>query len=485
MEPERKIEKLLRAYAKKRRADAGDALKLHPATRRLLQDEVARNAPKPDEEDASMSLWELFRRQWAFLAGFALIVFFGATLFLPALSSAKKKGQSVTAMNHLKQIGLAAQMSAEENNGKLPAALDALTNQLGSDKILTDTESGQRFIYVAGGETLDGLPSNSLLAYSPTDKKGRAVLFADGRVEVVKGDRFSELTNRRLPQLIAANDSPRRQLGEAPAEKTAANGNAAVAPPAISEQLKSEANRRETKLADLGVVARSAGEVAAVAPAASATRLDRLAKEQDAAGKDFAAQTNSMQFASTASQKLAFGLQNSFKNTIAPTTAAPVLANFQVQQNGSAIRVVDADGSVYDGSLLPESAVAQNTPAPAATPPPIVTAPAQPIERAKAIASREESQMAQNNFFRVSGMNQTLKQNVVFTGNLLATSDATKNSQQSFSGSNGLVGGGGGGGGQSQSALNKQLSWSNSRIAGTAVIADTNRIEINAEPLAP
>ena len=42
MEPERKIEKLLRAYAKKRRAEAGDSLKLHPANRRILQDEAAR-----------------------------------------------------------------------------------------------------------------------------------------------------------------------------------------------------------------------------------------------------------------------------------------------------------------------------------------------------------------------------------------------------------------------------------------------------------
>ena len=98
MEPERKIEKLLRAYAKKRRAQAGDPLKLHPATRRLLQGEIARNAPKPDDEDASLTLWELFRQQWAFLLGFALVIFFGATLFLPALSTAKHKAQKATAM---------------------------------------------------------------------------------------------------------------------------------------------------------------------------------------------------------------------------------------------------------------------------------------------------------------------------------------------------------------------------------------------------
>ena len=124
MEPERKIEKLLRAYAKKRRADAGDPLTLHPATRRLLLGEVARRKPKPEnEEETSVSLWEFFRQRWALLAGFALVIFFGAALFLPTLSGAKKKAQSVTAMNNLTQIGVAAQMAAGENAGRLPASL--------------------------------------------------------------------------------------------------------------------------------------------------------------------------------------------------------------------------------------------------------------------------------------------------------------------------------------------------------------------------
>src|SRR5450755_2593706 len=99
MEPERKIEKLLRAYAKKRSGDAGDPLKLHPATRRLLQGEVARRKPKPDaDEEASVTLWELFRQRWALLAGFAIIVFFGAALFLPALNKSKSKALNATAL---------------------------------------------------------------------------------------------------------------------------------------------------------------------------------------------------------------------------------------------------------------------------------------------------------------------------------------------------------------------------------------------------
>src|SRR6185503_15954286 len=106
MEPERKIEKLLRAFAKKSRADAGDSLKLHPATRRMLQGEVARRSPSPEagKDEDSISLWQFFRQQWAFLLTFALAIFFGAALFLPALSKAKFKAKNVVAMSQLKQI---------------------------------------------------------------------------------------------------------------------------------------------------------------------------------------------------------------------------------------------------------------------------------------------------------------------------------------------------------------------------------------------
>jgi prepilin-type processing-associated H-X9-DG protein len=461
MEPERHIEKLLRAYAKKRRAQAGDPLELHPATRHLLQGEIARNAPPPDGEDVSLTLWEVIRQQWAFLLGFALVVFFVATLFLPALNAAKHKAQKETAMAryHLMEIGTAARMFAKNNNERLPGSLDELTNELQLDLVNTifiDPQNGQRFVYVGGGKHLDNLPSNSILAYSPTDKKGRAVLFADGHVEVINGARFSELTNREVQELAFAKDSARQQLIKTREEIPAASGIAAATPP-FSGQLEAEDNRKEWKLGDLAIVATNAVELAANASAASHGFL-----RADASG-----------------------LQNAFKNTLAPAKAVPVLVNFQVQQNGSAIRVVDADGSVYDGSLLPESAVAQNEPAPAATPAPPATVPAQ-VERAKTIASRNESQMAQNYFFRVSGTNRTLQQNVVFAGNLLAIASSTTNLPQS-PGVNGSLGAGGGGGGQLQSALTNQnqLPWSNSRIAGTAVIAGTNHIEINAVPLSP
>ena len=51
MEPERPIERLLRDYANQRREKAGAPAELHPATRRLLQGEVAR-VFKPGRDQA-------------------------------------------------------------------------------------------------------------------------------------------------------------------------------------------------------------------------------------------------------------------------------------------------------------------------------------------------------------------------------------------------------------------------------------------------
>ena len=173
MEPERKIEKLLRAYAKKRRAEAGDPLKLHPANRRLLLGEAAstlrsgtatedgRRAPAqappeaaprrgPGEGSLFLLLLALFRRRLVFALCVIAIAFLGASMFLPALSSAKKKAQSVSAMSNLRQIGMAARQYAEDNKDVLPASLDELTNELGTGSVLIDPATGKPFVYAGG-----------------------------------------------------------------------------------------------------------------------------------------------------------------------------------------------------------------------------------------------------------------------------------------------------------------------------------------------
>lgn len=482
MEPERKIEKLLRAFAKKRRADAGDSPKLHPVARRMLQGEVARRYAETPEED-SVSLWQFFRQQWAFLLSFALVIFFGAALFLPALSSSKDRAQSVSAMNNLKQIGLAAQMAAADNNGRLPLTLDALTNELASDKALSDPVSGKRFVYVAGGEQLDELQSNSVLAYSPEDKKGRVVLLADGRVQAMNRDEFDDLSQQGLVQRIepaALAGKPGENLLQG---NLAANRPAAAATPqpavtagilAANESVKDNTGGGGGGIASFGGDRR--GAVTGRAAASAAPKSDQLAM------------TEPKQLFKTESQADAgiSSLNNNsqrFRQTLAvPTKVPPVLETFEVRQNGSTIAVVDRDGSVYHGSIALANPAAQNE---------TLTVTLPPAEKAKDAdlassgpATVQNNTMQNNYFFRVAGQNRTSKQNVVFAGNVIPLTNVTSNAQQNQPGSPVEIGGALVSGTNGQMQLPPAL-FANSRITGTVTVDATNRIEINAVPVAP
>ena len=70
-EPNRKMDELLKSYAKKRRADAGAPLELHPATRRMFQSEVARL--RPERAQASSRWIHSLTRFWTII-GFSVSV---------------------------------------------------------------------------------------------------------------------------------------------------------------------------------------------------------------------------------------------------------------------------------------------------------------------------------------------------------------------------------------------------------------------------
>ena len=496
MQPERKIEKLLRTFAKQRRADAGDAFKLHPATRRILQAAAARQAPKPAETGWLLKLLGGLRPGFVMVAGFAVLVFMGAALLLPGLSKAKSRSQMAGAMGNLKQIGLATRQFADENNQQLPSALSEIQPFAGTNALM-DPASGKPFVYVAGGRSVGSLRADSVLAYSPEDSKSRAVLFADGHVEAVDRPRFSEITNRGLIQLAAADSAARRELAAVPAAAPmiAATDYAAAkaaAPAALA--LSRDASEKRKLETDTRLQQETPATVAAgtVAAGASADRESKLDGRNPASGLFFntpGAATSLPQGQAGVAQSFALnagnaGLQNVFKNAAASAKVAPVLANFQLQQNGAAIAVVDGDGSVYHGYLLADEPGIQNSPAAAKKLPALAAPP--PGAQDKDAAVQNKTDLAQNYFFRVTGTNRSLNQNVVFTGNVRALlNSATWSAQSSFGG-----GGSGGGNKLSQSSeLNQfpsQLGiFSNSRIEGTAVINNTNAIEINALPVVP
>jgi prepilin-type processing-associated H-X9-DG protein len=144
------------------------------------------------------------RRGWngviTVLAVVAILAVLGAML-LPALAKAKQKAQRISSANNLKQIGLAVRLFSQDNNDRLPASFEEMKNELNTDKITYDPQSGQRYTYLGNGLYQGQLKPESVLAFSPIVDGACSVLFADGHVDNMSAAQFGELSQRGLVQL--------------------------------------------------------------------------------------------------------------------------------------------------------------------------------------------------------------------------------------------------------------------------------------------
>jgi hypothetical protein len=107
--------------------------------------------------------------------------------------------------------------------------------------------------------------------------------------------------------------------------------------------------------------------------------------------------------------------QQSFRNNAQVSRAANVLNTFQVQQEGSDIRVLDADGSTYTGKIEQSAKSAELD----ASITPRRDA-AKETRRYAAKATRETESAAPQSYFRATGFNVSLKKTLVFEGNYAA-----------------------------------------------------------------
>ena len=104
------------------------------------------------------------------------------------------------------------------------------------------------------------------------------------------------------------------------------------------------------------------------------------------------------------------------RNNSQANKKAPILETFRFEQNGSNVRVVDADGSTYLGNFEPVSRAASSasrmlkqTQAAAAPAP----------ERAKSERVVSDAARPNEQYFRAAGFNATLQKRVVFEGNYI------------------------------------------------------------------
>ena len=160
----------------------------------------------------------------------------------------------------------------------------------------------------------------------------------------------------------------------------------------------------------------ASAKIQAAPAAAPAAGADSKAKSDTmAAAAPPVAQPSSAGSLGTKQQFSQQSAVQSFRNNAQVSRAANVLNTFQVQQQGSEIRVLDADGSTYTGKIeqLAKNAELDSR----------ITArrdAAKQTRRYAAKAARENESAAPQSYFRATGFNVSLKKTLVFEGNYAA-----------------------------------------------------------------
>ena len=449
MEPERPIEKLLQAYAKKRREQAEKGpFEMPGATHEILRREVSRKFRPAAGEPTSF--WSSLAVLWPRLAwGFAILAIL-AIITAVLLPTGARKGTPLT--------------SRDEQRISSDVAFDtALTTP--SPAAAVERES------IAPPPEQ---PATAKSFAAETDAKKDVQLRDESAPSTLTdlGAQAAPVPQRRDPSVAPPSDLAKSKLGTEPLT--------------LSERAVTvEADNFRQKEAETTIRSRrfQAEPVApptvppatesASAPADPLSTAPRIAVASPSVTQSGAA----LSFGSTGSANFSRFNSEQFKNTAAPQAAPAekleaksegsvgdvVLASFELQQTNGNLRVVDGDGSVYLGRMLFTEALsageAGRRPAP--------TSPPSESQRSLAAAAAVNTQ-AENFSFRVEGTNLTLNQRVVFNASVVATNAGVSNS---------VAGVGGGFNNPPQPLI---VPAGISRISGRATVGDRREIEVEA-----
>jgi hypothetical protein len=467
MNDERPIEKLLRRYAKKRREDAAAPVELHPATRRMLQGEVARRFSKRAHAAGAgattlaqiLSDW---RSRWLWALPVLIVLGVGVWMWV---GPGEKSGLEVNLANS--SSAPAAPAEGWSRSFKTPAPPKAALPAPGLS--LADQVAPA---YADGLSAIAGQAAGSELAGAGVAVPGVAL---EG--EKLRRHRSDAMLARGLAVVPEKSPAaaPRASVEESFAFHDAKHQakDAALSSPAKNDSLESfERLRQGYVSAGEGTLAMApAGKPAEVAPGAlpglyrPEARGPGGREKLDAASQAFVNRVPA----------------SSYGKITTSGDRTPVLANFQVEQRGDQLRVIDGDGSTYLGEMnlaaAGQSAAVASANRGAAS---FALKQEDKLATGQAVAARlAEPQSAQNFVCRVSGTNRTLNQPVVFTWNFVALTNELAAAQFKLApgGAHVLP--------NNVPAQALPLLLNNSAINGRAQLGGAQEIEINAVPVSP
>jgi len=406
-EPDNKMDHLLKAYAKKRRDEAGAPMEMHSATRRLLQTEAAKL--RPASPPTSTSWIDALRKFWprmAFSAGILLVAGIAAITFLPPADEKQEE------------------MQFAKQDAATPA-LDRYTATESRPALTPTPAKPERESVVALEDQISppaparretkALPELAVAEEKQLERKLNTL-------DVVQNEPLNSVALNRgaaaAPTVPATPASDRVQLRAVTAQSGDKENRAAGGPPAATA-LTAEAKSKN------------------VADIKQTDSLVRSLKEEKPLGQQ---QLNTTTARSRFANVQPVSRQKLSKATTAYDTT--VLANFVVEQDGEQLRVTDADGSVYDGKVLNSeaAAVGSDTQLNFAAGARLDTAKPALAQAGKDVRDQQAqtgpvAASAWN--FRVSGTNRTLQQAVVVDGILFETAATNSLNQAATSATSG------------------------------------------------
>jgi hypothetical protein len=406
VEPERNIEKELKAYAQQRRAASGAPAELHPAKRRLLQEEASRLSKAPS--GATPSWWQIFLSSWPRFAttGFAVVALLALIwLLLPATKS--------------KREGFHPAMELARNRA----------------------------------ESLKEMP-----AFKKSTPPPVATPAAPQDAPVMVPTLAAKDPARSTP---AASDGSNTRRLYAAATPPPAGTSGVARSPLLSEKA-APSNTAAFALSDTEVVLPPAAPPGRSALAGSLRNYDTL-DSLDAPIAPVIQPFQRTDFPQNADKTASLG------------GASNVLFSFRVEQTRDKLRMIDGDGSVYNGFVarIPETPMQ----------PAVASQKAVEEEAVKSSTfGGRQTQPVRLYRFRVAGTNRTLNEEVVFTGNFLTSASSLSPQQPApFNGPLTLSGN------AAPAATNATvpLELQKARVEGRLLLGKTNKILINALPAKP
>jgi hypothetical protein len=534
MNEDRPIEKLLRRAAEKRNAEAGTPPELHPANRRMLQAEVAKQFPQPGPAAVApaRSFWLLLSQRWSFAMGIFIVLAISAFALWPMLSKNKSHDQ----LSKLSAEDESVMSGAALPEAVLPAAQPVVPVAFDADTFQS-TPSGGGNLAVISPSTVPPAPgtaeyfarddeaqnvTRSIATQSADDLSAQPLTRTSRAQEPVArslafgADRQNRETDARTPsperRVAELEDSARFRLATAPtvpAEEKAKQFSDAQAAtesvaPALARRPEPQPTVTVASRSDIAVgqleLGIAAGESASHRGAGAGGREQSLAGRVESLNQPAviaATVTNAGAFAdqswlargggeenrSTVANSQMFSnvdlkaaaLAKKESSAVPPT---PVLVNFKVEQAGQFLRVIDGDGSVYRGYVDEANTVYKQ----------VIAQKEQAVAQQNQLKVQSPRDASANNvsqqratelyLYRVEGTNRSLNQNVIFTWNFTPTNEAIAAAQKIYN--DNLLN-------STPTELPSQFPelLQNSFINGRAQLGESRQYEINAVPVKP